>query len=176
MVPEVNQMKKLILSIITAVTAVGTACAGQAKVTWQEPDNYTDIREGSDLRDSFRQVLFSDFELLFADLAKQLPDGCILDVTVTDVDLAGEVNGMHFGLWRDIRVIKALYWPRMSFDYKLTDGTGQMLVSGHEDIKDMAFFDRGVQLRLTRLSFEERMLRDWFKKMQREGKFPIRSG
>ena len=61
----------------------------------------------------------------------------------------------------------------MSFDYRLTDGTGQMLVSGHEDIKDMAFFDRGVHLRLTRFSFEERMLRDWFMRMQREGKFPV---
>ena len=161
-------MKKLVLSIITALVAVG---AGQARVTWQEPDGYTDIREGTDLRDSFRQTLFRDFELLFADLAKQLPDGCMLDITVTDVDLAGEVNPMHFGLWQDIRVIKALYWPRMSFDYKLTDSTGQMLVSGHEDIKDMAFFDRGVQRRLTRFSFEERMLRDWFGKMLREGKF-----
>ncbi len=164
-------MKKLVLSIITALVAVGAACAGQARVTWQEPDGYTDIREGNDLRDSFRQTLFRDFELLFADLAKQLPDGCMLDITVTDVDLAGEVNPMHFGLWQDIRVIKALYWPRMSFDYKLTDSTGQMLVSGHEDIKDMAFFDRGVQRRLTRFSFEERMLRDWFGKMLREGKF-----
>ena len=78
-------------------------------------------------------------------------------------------------MWQDIRVIKALYWPRMSFDYKLTDGTGQLLVAGREDIKDMAFFDRGVQLRLTRFSFEERMLRDWFGKMKREGKFPVRS-
>ena len=167
-------MKKFVLSIITAFVVVGAACAGEAKVTWQEPNNYTDIREGHDLRDSFRQGLFSDFELLFADLARRLPDGCVLDVTVTDVDLAGEVNGMHFGLWRDIRVIKALYWPRMSLDYKLTDATGQLLGSGHEDIKDMAFFDRGVWLRLTRFSFEERMLRDWFKKMQNEGKFPDR--
>lgn len=168
-------MKKSVLSIFTALVVVGAACAGEAKVTWQEPDNYTDIREGHDLRDSFRQRLFSDFELLFADLARRLPDGYVLDVAVTDVDLAGEVNGMHFGRWHDIRVIKALYWPRMSLDYKLTDGTGQLLVSGHEDIKDMAFFDRGVWLRLTRFSFEERMLRNWFKKMQNEGKFPDRS-
>jgi hypothetical protein len=167
-------MKNFVLSIITALAAVGTACAGQAKVTWQDPDSYTDIREGNDLRVSFRQTLFSDFELVFADLAKQLPDGYVFDVTVIDVDLAGEVNPMHFGLWQDIRVIKPLYWPRMSFDYKLTDGTGQMLVSGHEDIKDMTFFDRGFHFRLTRFSFEERMLRDWFRKMQREGKFPDR--
>jgi hypothetical protein len=166
-------MKKLGLSIITALLAVGTACAGQAKVTWQEPDNYTDIREGNDLRDSFRQGLFRDFEMLFADLAKKLPGGYVFDVTVTDVDLAGEVNAMHFGLWQDIRVIKALYWPRMSLDYKLTDDAGQMLASGHEDIKDMAFFDRGIQRRLTRFSFEERMLRDWFGKMQQDGRFPV---
>ena len=169
------KMKHFVCSLVTAMVAVGTACAGQVKVSWQEPDNYTDIREGNELRDSFRQGLFRDFEMLFTDLARKLPDGYVFDVTVTDVDLAGEVNGMHWGLWPDIRVIKALYWPRMSFDYKLTDSTGQMLASGHEDIKDMAFFERGVQYRLTRFSFEERMLRDWFIRMQREGKFPVRS-
>ena len=171
---SLNRMKRWMLGLVTASICTCAAHAGNAKVTWQEPDNYTDIREGNDLRDSFRQALFSEFELLFDDLARQLPDGHVLDVTVTDVDLAGEVNAMHFCLWRDIRVIKPLYWPRMSFDYKLTDGSGQMLVSGHEDIKDMAFFDRGVQLRLTRFGFEERMLRDWFRKMQREARFPDR--
>jgi hypothetical protein len=35
-------------------------------------------------------------------------------------------------------------------------------------IKDMAFFERGVQHRLTRFRFEEGMLRDWFMRMQRE--------
>ncbi len=173
---RLNRMKHWMLGMVTASICACTAYAGSAKVTWQEPDNYTDIREGNDLRDSFRQALFSEFELLFADLARQLPDGCVFDVSVTDVDLAGEVNPMHFGLWRDIRVFKPLYWPRMSFDYKLTDGMGQMLVSGHEDIKDMAFFDRIVQLRLTRFSFEQRMLRDWFRKMQREAKFPEKGG
>jgi hypothetical protein len=33
---------------------------------------------------------------------------------------------------------------------------------------DMAFFERGVQHRLTRFRFEEGMLRDWFMRMQRE--------
>jgi len=42
-------------------------------------------------------------------------------------------------------------------------------------IKDMAFFERGVQHRLTRFSFEEGMMRDCFMRMQREGKFPVRS-
>jgi hypothetical protein len=76
-------MKKLVQSIISALVAVGTACAGQAKVTWQEPDTYADIREGHETRDAFRQTLFSDFELLFADLAKLLSDGYVFDVTVS---------------------------------------------------------------------------------------------
>jgi hypothetical protein len=54
---------------------------------------------------------------------------------------------------------------------RVTDSTGQLLVSGHEDIKDVAFSDRGIERRLTRFSFEERMVRDWFRKMLREEKF-----
>ena len=97
-------MKHLILSTVTASICACTAYAGDAKVTWQEPDKYTDICEGNETRDAFRQTLFRDFEMLFTDLAKLLPDGYLFDVTVTDVDLAGEVNLMHSFTWHDIRV------------------------------------------------------------------------
>jgi hypothetical protein len=169
-----NPMKKLVLSIISALVAVGTACAGQAKVTWLEPDTYTDIREGHETRDAFRQTLFSDFELLFADLAKLLPDGYVFDVTVTDVDLAGEVNGMHSFMWRDIRVVEAIYWPRMSLSYALKDSNQQVLMSGNENIRDIGFMTSSNRSGLTRFSYEETMLRDWFKRMQRDGKFPVK--
>jgi hypothetical protein len=171
---EVNQMKKLVLSIIATLVAVGTACAGQAKVTWKEPDTYTDIREGNETRDAFRQTLFSDLELLFADLAKQFPDGYVFDVTVTDVDLAGEVNGMHSFMWRDIRVVEAIYWPRMSLSYTLKDSNQQVLTSGNENIKDIGFLTGLSRSGLTRFSYEETMLREWFKRMERDGKFPIK--
>lgn len=167
-------MKKLLLSLLATSIIGGAACAGEAKVTWQEPDKYTDIREGNELRDSFREKLFADFELIFADLAKQLPDGYLFEVSVTDVDLAGEVNGMYGAAWQNIRIIKNIYWPRMSFSYTLKNPAQELLVSGQEDLKDLGFMSGAGSSGKTRFGYEERMLKRWFKKQQREKKFPVK--
>lgn len=168
-------MKKLLLSLLTSSVFGCIAYAGEAKVTWQEPDKYTDIREGQELRDSFREKLFKDFEAVFADLAKQLPDGCLFEVSVTDVDLAGDVNPMRGGSWQNVRVVKDIYWPRMSFSYTLKDGAGGLLAAGTEDIKDLGFLSSSVSFAKTRFGYEERMLENWFKKQLSDGKFPVKA-
>lgn len=166
-------MNKLILSAAASLILACTAYAGEAKLIWHEPDQYTDIREGFESRDAFREQLFSDFESIFAELAKGLPEGTLLEVTVTDLDLAGEVSLMHRFAWRDIRVLKDIYFPRMSFRYTLKDRDQRLLLSGSEDLKDMGFLSSWGRFGMTRFSFEERMLRSWFRKMQRDGKLPL---
>jgi hypothetical protein len=165
-------MRKLLFGLMTMAIVGSAACAGEAKVTWQEPDKYTDIREGNELRDSFREKLLQDFESIFADMAQQLPDGYLLEVTVTDLDLAGEVNGMHGASWENIRVVKSIYWPRMSFSYTLKNPARELLVAGQEELKDLGFMSSAGLSGKTRFGYEERMLKNWFKKQQREKKFP----
>ncbi len=165
-------MKKLFFCFLTAWLLGSHAYAGQARVNWQEPDKYTDIREGNEVRENFRLQLFRDFELIFDDLAKQLPDGYLLEVAVTDVDLAGEVDWMRQASRRDVRILKHIYWPRMSFSYTLKNAAGEPLVSGKEDIKDMAYLASGDPGN-NRLGYEQRMLKSWFKKQQRNKYFPV---
>ncbi len=170
-------MKNFLLGLLTISFISGAAYAGEAKVTWQDPDKYTDIREGNELRESFREKLFSDFELVFADLAKQLPDGYLFEVTVTDIDLAGEVNRMNEMGGRsleNVRIVKNIYRPRIAFDYRLTSAAQGLVVSGKEDIKDLNFLSSVGGPAVTRFGYEERMLKNWFKKQQKEKKFPVK--
>jgi Protein of unknown function (DUF3016) len=170
-------MKKFLLGLLT-ISFIGCAAhAGETKVTWQDPDNYTDIREGNELRESFREQLFKDFELIFADLAKQLPHGYLFEVTVTDVDLAGEVNRMNEMRGRsleNIRIVKNIYRPRIAFNYTLTNAAQGLVASGKEDIRDNAFLSSDGSPGKTRFGYEEKMLKNWFKKQQREKKFPVK--
>lgn len=165
-------MNKMILIAAAGLILASTVHAGEARLTWHEPDQYTDIREGFESREAFREKLFSDFEAIFAELAKGLPEGTLLEVMVTDLDLAGEISLMHRFAWRDIRVLKDIYFPRMSFRYTLKDRDQRLLLSGSEDLKDLGFLFSWGRFAMTRFSFEERMLRNWFRKMQRDGKLP----
>jgi hypothetical protein len=166
-------MKHLLMSASLMAALVAPAFSGEAKVNWQQPEKFTDIRSGNETREGFQARVFKDFGQMFADLAKKLPDGYQLDITVTDLDLAGDVNGMHAMRARDIRIIKELYWPRMSFSYTLKDASNALVASGKEELKDMNFMSRvGIQTGNSSFNYEETMLRDWFNKQQKENIFP----
>jgi hypothetical protein len=168
-------MKHLLVALIVATSLPATVFAGVAKVNWQEPDKFTDIRSGNENRDAFQRRLMSDFEALFADLAKKLPDECQLEVNITDIDLAGDVNAGYSMASRDIRIVKDIYSPSMHFTYTLKNQKGDLLASGTEQLRDMGFMAKSKSL-VSNYGFpyEARMLRDWFYSQQKKKIFPAR--
>ncbi|WP_018982839.1 DUF3016 domain-containing protein [Salinimonas chungwhensis] len=146
-----------------------SGAAADVKVTWQEPESYQDIRPSNQSRSSFREMVFSDMEAFINELATALPDDQTFSITVTDMDLAGEVWPASFlgGVGAaDVRLVKPLYIPRMQFSYALTDAQGDTLQSGDVKLKDMAFMNRGTRInrRTENLTYEKAMFRDWFEK------------
>jgi len=168
-------MKKFCAALFATSAFMSAAYAGEVKVTWQDPEKYTDIRPSSETKEAFQEQVFKELGKVFEDLAKKLPDDVKWDVVVTDVDLAGDVRpGMRGGM-NDIRIVKEIYWPRMSMTYKMTDGSGKVIAEGKDDIKDMNFMS-GIMIPTggTNFQYEEKMLQDWFKRQQRDKVFPTK--
>lgn len=168
-------MKKIGLALFIASALTSSVYAGEVSITWQTPEKYTDIRPSSETREAFQERVAKELGEVFVDLAKKLPDDVKWTVTVTDIDLAGDVRPMMRGTANDIRVIKEIYWPRMSLSYRMTDSKGATIAEGQEDIKDMNFM-MGMHIPSGHTSFEyeEKMLQDWFRKQQRDKKFPTK--
>jgi hypothetical protein len=170
-----KEMKKICIALFLLGTIAGQVAAGEVKVSWQEPEKFTDIRPSNEIRSDFQSRLFKEFDQIFAELAKKLPDGYQWDVTVTDVDLAGDVRPFFHSSNTEIRVIKELYWPRMSFNFELKDAQGNTVASGKEDVKDMAFLMRTtISSGNNSFQYEEQMLKSWFNTQQKEKIFPSR--
>ena len=94
----------------------------KVEITWQDPKSYTDVRPSNESRKSFRNRVFKSLDKYFNKLAEALPEGQTLEVTVTDLDLAGQVwPTMRAGAF-DIRIIDTVYIPRMEFSYQLKEG------------------------------------------------------
>jgi len=168
-------MKLTFSTVFLAIVMTAQVQAGEVKVTWQEPEKFTDIRPGNESKSGFQARMIKELDLIFADLAKKLPDAYQWDVTVTDVDLAGDVRPFFRNTVDDIRVIKDLYWPRMTFSFDLKDEKGKSVASGTENVKDMNFLMRsGLATGNSSFRYEEQMLRDWFAKQQRDKIFPSR--
>jgi len=169
-------MKKLRFVLFAATMLTSVAYAGQVSVTWQAPEKYTDIKAAVGTDSVFQDVVTGELGIVFADLAKKLPDDVQWNVTVTDVDLAGEVLHAKGVTGKDVRVIKDVYLPRMSVSYSMFDGKGIKIAEGSDEIKDMTFLMKGPHIASghTVLKYEEKMLQDWFKNQQRDNKFPTK--
>ena len=122
---------------------------------------------------------FKHIEKVMVKLMEDMPEGHTLSMTVTDLDLAGRVQPANFPLSvrgggfiqlgsiptaTDIRVIDGTDIPRMEFQFKLLDESGNVVLSGDEVIKDLGFLQRNPVnfRRRDRLRYEKQMIRDWF--------------
>ncbi len=160
---EFNMNKSMnLIAVLIAVLISTQAIAATSEIKWVEPDKYRDIDAGEESKMKFRERVFTRFEKHFNKLADKLPEGQVLKIEVTDLDLAGST--LHGGMKR-IRVIKSIHFPRIDFSYQLVDATGAELKSANVELKDMNFM-MGSNLRYRNdfLGYEKKLLDDWFKK------------
>lgn len=136
-----------------------SAFAGEANVTYGKFNDFTDVRAANETRGSFHKRVETQFTKHFQELAKQLPEGYKLGVTVNDIDLAGDVR---FGSGREMRIVKPIYFPKIKFSYALTDASGKIVDKGDADLKDMSFMDRIYRGREESFMYDKRIITDWF--------------
>ncbi|WP_419148530.1 DUF3016 domain-containing protein [Pseudoalteromonas 'SMAR'] len=135
------------------------ALAGEAQVSFKEFKEYRDVRPSNETRGSYHQRVEKQLRKHVAKLAEQLPEGNTLSLHFDEIDLAGDVR---YGA-TEMRVIKPIYFPRLTLSYKVINSQGDVLTEGKEvELKDMAFMDR-INRGLDRsFQYEKRLLTEWF--------------
>jgi hypothetical protein len=133
--------------------------AGTVTVVFSHPQNYTDVRDPDRDANANMQTIADYLRWLGK---KYLPADQALQIEVLDVDLAGKLR--MTSRWGEIRLLgKPLDWPKITLRYKL-ESRGQVLASAEESVADMAYATRvGGYIGSEPLSYEKRMLRDWFR-------------
>ena len=133
---------------------------GEVIVLWTTPAKYSDVLSGRD--NLALKATLQDFGKHLTKLTKDLPQNQTLNIEVTDLDLAGNIQ--MSGLNR-VRVYSDLYKPSMTFNYELVEG--DLVVSSDTVVLTDANFLETTNrrhLRLDPLKYEKRMLTKWFNK------------
>ena len=160
--------KAVLVSLATSsLTISANAQAASVEINWQNPEKYADVRPTNESRVKFRERTFEALDKYVGELAEKLPEKEKLSMTVTNLDLAGQVwpSSFVFGnaTGSDVRIIKRVDIPRISFSYSLTDDSGKVLKSADVKLKDMSFLDNPSTFRQNEyLGYEKAMLKDWF--------------
>lgn len=153
-------MKTLISALAlagAAVLAPAIASAGQAVVTFNNPEDYTDFPDRNGDGGELMKAL-SDHIIK---LAAGLPPSQELKIEIRDIDLAGTVKP-NFRQPRDIRVVRGRTdWPAMTISFTLSEN-GQVIKSGEEKLNDLTFLQRSNRYYPDdALRYEKKMLDHW---------------
>jgi len=159
--------KTLMFTLLCIFTSVAFANPPSVKITWSNPDDYKDIRASSgESEQTFRQRLAGNIQDHMNKLATDLAAGSVLEMTVTNLTLAGDLrtSGARSG-HKDIRIVKDGYRARMSFSYQLLDAAGQVTKQGEEKLQSPL---SGPSINPTSknepFAIEKKMLSRWFNK------------
>ena len=164
-------MKKLIPSIlIFAALAAGGSLLAKEKP--EKPSNVTvsfkDSDKFTDARSSFGFGTDENYLAMLGDHLKEvagklLPAGQKLEVTFTDIDLAGDY--LPTGRADEVRIIKDIFRPRMTLTFKLTDPSGKVVKEGERTLTDLNFMSNmSIMGRNEPLFYDKALLTDWVRK------------
>jgi hypothetical protein len=146
-----------LLAILASCATITAHAKGTVEVSFDKPQEFSDIGRNAFDRERAQKSLTDHLQSLGA----QLPDGRSLQLTVLDVDLAGELRWFR---GNEIRVLRGRAdAPHVKLRYAL-QGEGRTLKSGEADVADLAYFfnSHANNGRYGDLPFEKRMLQQWF--------------
>lgn len=162
-------MKKLSV-ILAGFVIVTVSLAAEVEVTFENPENYRDIDYNYNGNSRGQKIYLPQFEKHITKMGQRyLKDGQSLSMTITDIDLAGEHEPWRGPNLDDVRIVKSIYPPRISFTYELKDSNETVIASGEENLIDLNFEFRVRINSHDDLYYDKEMITDWFRKLPKSG-------
>lgn len=142
--------------------AKAAAAAARVEIVFQDPDKFTDVKDSQMGSEKGRDAILDELKTYLTEqIVSVIPADAKVNLTFTEIDLAGDFEPWRHHSAHDVRIVKDIYPPRFDFSYKLVAADGKVLAEGSEKLRDMSFMTRLVINRSDSLHYEKDMLRDW---------------
>lgn len=153
----------------TAPTADSVPPASDARVsvTYANPQTFSEARQfGQQDRFAGTDYLKVLKEHLIKRATKLLPSDDRLEVTITDIQLAGAFEPWHGPDFRYVRFMKDVYPPRIDLTFKLLDSDGKVLREGSRKLRNLGYLQSGLaRLNDTdALPYDKALIDNWLRK------------
>lgn len=142
------------------------AAQGSVQVAWHDPGSFREVTYGRDLIDTRRGTWIEQLAShLRTQAERRLTPGERLDVTLLDVDRAGEYEPWLGPRYDDVRMMRDIYPPRITLDFRRLDASGGVIDEGRRQLSDVAYLSRaGIDRDNDPLRYEKRLLDDWLRR------------
>ena len=162
--------KTFSIVLILSVIACGAASAadraktepGNVTVVFDHPEQFADVKDAYMPTDKGREAILSEISKFVIERASSyLQAGRKLEVTFTEIDLAGEFEPQLGPGFSDVRIMKDIYAPRIDLEFKITDADGKVLSEGKRKLRDLNYLQRLLLSSNDPLRYEKDILNDW---------------
>ncbi|HVU17001.1 MAG TPA: DUF3016 domain-containing protein [Candidatus Didemnitutus sp.] len=166
----ISQLRFPMLAALALLLALPASRGADAKniqvdVNFDHPEKFTDFKDTSMSTEKGRAYLMSEFTNDIRETAKRyLAPGDHLEVTFTDINLAGEYEPQRGPRFDEVRIMKSIYPPRMAITFKLQSADGKVVAEGERKLIDMNYlmttppgFDND------RLRYDKALVNDWMR-------------
>jgi hypothetical protein len=151
------------MRLFALVLVAALASTPPVTVVFRQPDRFTDVKGtcfGPDHRS--QSILDELAEFIRVNGRPLVPAGRALEITVTDVDLAGEYELSPRGTQRcESRIYREVYAPRVDLEFRLLDADGRVLGAETRRLRDPNYPSRVVRPETDPLRHEKRLLLEW---------------
>ena len=176
-----NKKTLTLISILGLLTPGAMLAADSVKpdparvtVTFDHPEKFTDVKDDYIATEKGQEAILAEIKDFIESKAKSyLRAGQKLEVTFTDINLAGDFEPQRGAQFNHVRIVKDIYIPRLTLDFKLTGADGKVINEGKRELTDLAFMMRVAFPPSDSLRFEKDILNDW---LREDIKGPAKAG
>lgn len=126
--------------------ASDAAVAGKrVSVTYANPEEFSEVRQfGHQDRFTGTEYLEPLKAHLIMRATRMLPPGDRLEVTITDIKLAGGFEPWHGPNLMYVRIMKDIYPPLIDLTFRWIDSNGKVLREGSRKLRNLGYLQSGV--------------------------------
>lgn len=141
------------------------AAGGPVSVAWADPAGFAEFRFSSNRWAAAQGNWLQDLAEYMRERAEPLlPPGQRLELTIIDVDRAGEYEPARQPQMQDARIVRDIYPPRMTVEFRRLDAAGNVLAEGQRRLTDPGFLTHASPFRSDDLlRFEKRIIDTWLR-------------
>ena len=141
---------------------------GPVSVRWNDPSTFSELRNSPNRFEAQRGDWVNQLAThLRTSSAAALQPGQTLEVTITDIKRAGDFEPWQGPRATDIRFMRDIYPPRMTFQYVLKAADGRIIDEGEAQLRDTGYLHGGGGLASNSdpLRYEKKLIDDWRRKV-----------
>lgn len=165
-----TQIRYLLAGALGLLTSLAVVAGGEpdapkrVKLTFVQPEKFTDIQMSSMNDDKAQAVVFEQLDKHLQKIAKKyLPADQTLAIEISDIDLAGAYEPWRGPRFDDIRFVRDIYPPRIELSYKVLGADGSVVSEGKEKLTDLAYTMRINMPDQEETRHEKELLSDWMR-------------